>query len=258
MKGNQSHRQILGVSFSSCFSLCFLHDCSWKPSHYLINISYKRLCIPQFPNCAWFPPSITKLPSSWHSETEIKESSRNRIHRQRGTTGEIPFANFHLMIGDGDRCQAPAVHERFCTDERQTFGQSNGFHLFATTPGCSFSQKRRPAVSGASEQGYSYLWLWAWLTDSHVRSYACCRVFDALSPLQTFGIPPHCGHIGVLVWLLPHVWRSENVRKCSSELGICGRFPRCFLHTSVLWPHVHKHVWINYALLRSCELSQTT
>jgi hypothetical protein len=24
--------------------------------------------------------------------------------------------------------------------------------------------------------------------------------------------------------------RSENVRKCSSELGICGRFPRCFNH----------------------------
>ena len=25
--------------------------------------------------------------------------------------------------------------------------------------------------------------------------------------------------------------RSENVRKCSSELGICVRFPRCFNHT---------------------------
>ena len=24
--------------------------------------------------------------------------------------------------------------------------------------------------------------------------------------------------------------RSENVRKCPSELGICGRFPRCFNH----------------------------
>ena len=26
--------------------------------------------------------------------------------------------------------------------------------------------------------------------------------------------------------------RSENVRKCSSELGICGRFPRCFNHSA--------------------------
>ena len=26
--------------------------------------------------------------------------------------------------------------------------------------------------------------------------------------------------------------RSENVRKCPSELGICSRFPRCFNHIS--------------------------
>ena len=31
-------------------------------------------------------------------------------------------------------------------------------------------------------------------------------------------------------WLIPHVWRSENVCKCSCEHGICSRFPRCFLH----------------------------
>ena len=30
--------------------------------------------------------------------------------------------------------------------------------------------------------------------------------------------------------LIPHVWRSENVCKCSCEHGICSRFPRCFLH----------------------------
>jgi hypothetical protein len=26
--------------------------------------------------------------------------------------------------------------------------------------------------------------------------------------------------------------RSENVRKCLSKLGICGRFPRCFNHST--------------------------
>ena len=31
-------------------------------------------------------------------------------------------------------------------------------------------------------------------------------------------------------WRIPHVWRSENVCKCSCEHGICSRFPRCFLH----------------------------
>ena len=55
--------------------------------------------------------------------------------------------------------------------------------------------------------------------------------FGAPAMLHTFVPRPAAAALAALRCSVLMCGRSENVRKCSSELGICGRFPRCFNHT---------------------------